>query len=78
MPLSIKAPAQTTEELRNQAYNLIVAHDHRNGSSVERNDAYWSKIRRRAIEVLTARGTPDTLDIHGTVDKVLEAVRKQG
>jgi hypothetical protein len=75
MPLSIKAPAQTEEELRNQAYNLIVSHDHRNGPGVERNDAYWAKIKRRTVEVLMTRGTPNTFDVHGTVDKIIESVR---
>lgn len=68
--------AQTDEELRNQAYNLIAGRDQAADPDVKKDGSYWGAIKKRAIQVLTERGTPENLGIAETVESVLKSYRK--
>ncbi|MNH37865.1 hypothetical protein D3C79_988230 [compost metagenome] len=68
--------AQTDEELRNQAYNLIAGRDQSADAGTKKDGAYWSAIKKRAIQVLTERGTPENLGVAETVESVLGSYRK--
>lgn len=67
--------ANTDEELRQQAYNLIAGRDHAADADTKKDGKYWSDIKKRAIKVLTERGTPENLGITETVESVLKSYR---
>lgn len=69
--------AQTDEELRNQAYNLIAGRDQASDADAKKDGKYWSEIKKRAIKVLTERGTPENLKVEETVEYVLREYRNQ-
>lgn len=69
--------ATTDEELRQQAYNLIAGRDQSADKSVKKDGKYWGDIKKRAIHVLTERGTPENLGITETVESVLKSYRNK-
>jgi hypothetical protein len=75
MSHKVKA-AQTDEELRNQAYNLIAGRDQMADADTKKDGSYWSAIKKRTIQVLTERGTPENLGVAETVESVLGSYRK--
>lgn len=68
--------ATTDEELRNQAYNLIAGRDQAADADTKKDGKYWGEIKKRAIKVLTERGTPENLKVEETVEYVLREYRK--
>ncbi|MNO95237.1 hypothetical protein D3C76_868740 [compost metagenome] len=69
--------ATTDEELRQQAYNLIAGRDQGADEGVKKDGQYWGDIKKRAIHVLTERGTPENLGITETVESVLKSYRNK-
>ncbi|MNB58527.1 hypothetical protein D3C87_715440 [compost metagenome] len=67
--------ATTDEELRQQAYNLIAGRDLSADKDIKKDGKYWSEIKKRAITVLTERGTPENLGIVETVEAVMKSYR---
>ncbi|MNN95240.1 hypothetical protein D3C81_2140120 [compost metagenome] len=69
--------ATTDEELRQQAYNLIAGRDSAADPIAKRDGKFWGDIKKRAIQVLTERGTPENLGIAETVESVLKSYRNK-
>lgn len=69
--------ATTDEELRVQAYRLIVGFDAATELTANRDGKYWGDLKKKVIQKLKDRGTPENLGVEETVTYVMKNYREK-